>query len=90
MASPRPGSDRAHCAPAWLGGYLDALGYETAATCETVASALAQIDPARIDVAIVDVHLANGEFSGPVIDAVHPRPVGGSARQPRFAALRRP
>lgn len=53
-----------------LDGYLDALGYETVATCETVASALAQIDPARIDAAIVDVHLANGELSGPVIDAL--------------------
>lgn len=53
-----------------LDGYLGALGYETVATCETVASALAHVDPTRIDAAIVDVHLANGELSGPVVDAL--------------------
>lgn len=53
-----------------LEGYLDALGYETVATCETVVAALARIDPDRVDAAIVDVHLANGELSGPVVDAL--------------------
>lgn len=51
-------------------GYLDALGYEIAASCETVAAALAHIDPEKIDAAIVDVHLADGELAGPVVEAL--------------------
>lgn len=53
-----------------LDGYLDALGYETVGPSETVAAALAHVGQSRFDAAIVDVHLANGETSGPVVEAL--------------------
>lgn len=53
-----------------LEGYLDALGFKPVASCETVAAALDRIAEGPIDAAIVDVHLANGEISGPVVDAL--------------------
>ncbi|MHA4835985.1 response regulator [Sphingopyxis sp. MSC1_008] len=53
-----------------LEGYLDALGHTTVAVVESVAAALAQIASRDLDAAIVDVHLASGETSGPVADAL--------------------
>lgn len=49
-----------------LEGYLDALGYDIAGCVETVAEAISRITAGRIDAAILDVHLANGETSEPV------------------------
>jgi CheY-like chemotaxis protein len=53
-----------------LEGYLDALGHTTVAVVETVAAALKHVAVRNFDTAIVDVHLANGETSGPVADAL--------------------
>jgi CheY-like chemotaxis protein len=51
-----------------LEDFLESLGYEVAATVETVAEALARIEEGGFDVAIVDVHLKNGEHVWPVCD----------------------
>ena len=53
-----------------LEGYLDALDLQTVACVESVDGALACIREAAFDVAIVDVHLASGETSGPVAMAL--------------------
>ena len=53
-----------------LEGYLDALDYRVAAVAESVPAALEQIASRDLDAAIVDVHLANGETSGPVAEAL--------------------
>lgn len=53
-----------------LDGYLDALGRTVVGSAETVTAGLARIAAGGIDAAIVDVHLANGEISGPVAVAL--------------------
>lgn len=57
-------------------GYLEALGHETAASAESVAAALAQIAAGKFDAAILDVHLANGETSEPVAEALRAAGIG--------------
>lgn len=54
-----------------LEGYLDALGMETVGCVEDVAGALARVATAQFDAAIVDIHLASGETSGPVAAALN-------------------
>ena len=51
-------------------GYLEALGMEAAGCAEDNASALALVARGRFDAAIVDVHLANGETSEPIAEAL--------------------
>ena len=53
-----------------LEGFLDALDMETVGPAEDVASALDLIAKGGFDAAIIDVHLANGETSGPVAEAL--------------------
>lgn len=54
-----------------LEGYLNALGHELVGPAESVASAMHLIETASFDGAIVDVHLANGEISAPVANALN-------------------
>ena len=51
-----------------LEDFLDSLGHRVVGTCETVADAIARVDEGGFDVAIVDVHLKNGEHIWPVAD----------------------
>jgi len=51
-----------------LEDFLDSLGHTVAGTAETVADALARIDEGGFEVAIIDVHLKNGEHVWPVAD----------------------
>lgn len=51
-----------------LEDFLDSLGHTVAGTVDTVGDALAQIDQGGFDVAILDVHLKNGEHVWPVAD----------------------
>lgn len=51
-----------------LEDFLDSLGHTVVGTVETVAAALARIDEGGFDVAIVDVHLKDGEKVWPVAD----------------------
>ncbi|HWH22903.1 MAG TPA: response regulator [Allosphingosinicella sp.] len=51
-----------------LEDFLDSLGHKVVGTVETVGDALAKIDQGGFDVAIVDVHLKNGEHVWPVAD----------------------
>lgn len=53
-----------------LEGYLDALGKQTIGSAENVTGALAHIAHQQFDAAILDVHLASGELSGPVANAL--------------------
>ena len=50
-----------------LEDFLDSLGHTVAATCETVADALARVGQGGFDIAIIDVNL-NGERVWPVAD----------------------
>jgi CheY-like chemotaxis protein len=50
-----------------LEDFLDSLGHTVAATCDTVAEALARVVQGGFDVAIIDVNL-NGEQVWPVAD----------------------
>ena len=50
-----------------LEDFLDSLGHTVAATCETVADALARVGQGGFDIAIIDVNL-NGEQVWPVAD----------------------
>ncbi|MEA3064518.1 MAG: hypothetical protein QOJ27_964 [Sphingomonadales bacterium] len=50
-----------------LEDFLDSLGHKVAATCDTVAEALARVGQGGFDVAIIDVNL-NGERVWPVAD----------------------
>ena len=50
-----------------LEDFLDSLGHRVAATCDTVADALARVGEGGFDVAIIDVNL-NGERVWPVAD----------------------
>ncbi|MBE1529546.1 DNA-binding response OmpR family regulator [Sphingopyxis sp. OAS728] len=49
-----------------LEGYLEALDLQTVGCVESVGGALACIRDGGFDAAILDVHLASGETSGPV------------------------
>ena len=51
-----------------LEDFLDSLGHQVVATVESVAAAMARIDEGGFDVAIVDVHLKDGEHVWPVAD----------------------
>lgn len=51
-----------------LEDFLDSLGHTVVGTAETVADAMARIDEGSFDVAIIDVHLKNGEPIWPVAD----------------------
>lgn len=51
-----------------LEDFLDSLGHTIVGTCETVEDALAKVSAGGFDVAIVDVHLKNGEHIWPVAD----------------------
>lgn len=51
-----------------LEDFLDSLGHNVVGTAESVADAMARIDEGGFDVAIVDVHLKNGEHVWPVAD----------------------
>ena len=50
-----------------LEDFLDSLGHTVAATCDTVADALARVGQGGFDIAIIDVNL-NGEQVWPVAD----------------------
>lgn len=51
-----------------LEDFLESLGHRVVGIAETVADALARINAGGFDVAIVDVHLKNGEHVWPVCD----------------------
>ncbi len=51
-----------------LGDFLDALGYEVAATAQTVAEALSAIDGIAPDLALLDCNLGGQERSWSVAD----------------------
>ena len=51
-----------------LEDFLDSLGHTVVGTCESVAEAMARIDEGGFDLAIIDVHLKNGEHVWPVAD----------------------
>ena len=51
-----------------LEDFLDSLGHTIVGTCETVEDALDKVSAGGFDVAIVDVHLKNGEHIWPVAD----------------------
>jgi CheY-like chemotaxis protein len=51
-----------------LEDFLGSLGHTVVGTAETVADAMERIDEGGFDVAIVDVHLKNGEHVWPVAD----------------------
>lgn len=51
-----------------LEDFLESEGHSIAGMCETVAEAMERIDQGGFDVAIVDVHLKNGEHVWPVAD----------------------
>lgn len=51
-----------------LEDFLESLGHTVVAVVETVEDALARVDEGGFDVAIVDVHLKNGEAVWPVAD----------------------
>jgi CheY-like chemotaxis protein len=51
-----------------LEDFLDSLGHKVVDTVETVEAAIARIDKGGFDVAIVDVHLKDGQKVWPVAD----------------------
>ena len=51
-----------------LEDFLDTLGHRVVGTVETVQDAMARIDQGGFDLAIVDVHLKDGEHVWPVAD----------------------
>lgn len=53
-----------------LEGFLEALDRQALGPVDSVQAALARLDEGNIDAAIVDVHLANGETSEPVAEAL--------------------
>lgn len=53
-----------------LEGYLDVLGHEIVATAATVAEALELVAKRDFDLAILDVHLADGKTSEAVAAAL--------------------
>ena len=54
-----------------LEDFLESMGHEIVGTCETIEDTLAMIDKGGFDVAIVDVHLKNGEHIWPVADRLN-------------------
>lgn len=56
-----------------LEDFLDSLGHRVVGTAETVETALARIEEGGFDVAIVDVHLKDGEKVWPVADRLTSR-----------------
>lgn len=56
-----------------LEDFLESLGHIVAGTAETVKSALERIEEGGFDVAIVDVHLKDGEKIWPVADRLSER-----------------
>lgn len=58
-----------------LEDYLDLLGRKTVAVVEDVASALAAIADLQIDAAFVDLHLAGGETSEPIAQALYKKQI---------------
>jgi CheY-like chemotaxis protein len=53
-----------------LEDFLEALGKQHVASCDSVQSALATIDAEHPDAAILDVNLSGGEKAWPVADAL--------------------
>jgi len=53
-----------------LEDFLDSLGHRCAGTADCVADALARIDEGGFDIAILDLHLRDGEAAWPVADAL--------------------
>jgi CheY-like chemotaxis protein len=51
-----------------LEDFLDSLGYDVVATCDSVRDALAKVEEGGFDVAIVDVNLKDGGAIWPVAD----------------------
>ena len=51
-----------------LEDFLDSLGHNVVASCDSVAEALTQVDRGGFDVAIIDVQLKDGESVWPVAD----------------------
>ncbi len=56
-----------------LEDFLDVLGKRSAGTADCVAAALALIEQAQIDAAILDVNLRGGEISTPVAEVLAKR-----------------
>ena len=56
-----------------LEDFIDALGHSVAGSVDTVAAALDKVRETPFDVAILDVHLRNGEASWTVADALADR-----------------
>jgi CheY-like chemotaxis protein len=51
-----------------LEDFLESLGHEVVATCDSVAAALGHVEAGGFDVAIIDVQLKDGEKVWPVAD----------------------
>ena len=51
-----------------LEDFLDSLGHNVVASCDSVAEALTHVDRGGFDVAIIDVQLKDGESVWPVAD----------------------
>ena len=51
-----------------LEDFLDSLGYDVVAICDTVKDALAKVEAGGFDVAIMDVNLKDGGSIWPVAD----------------------
>jgi CheY-like chemotaxis protein len=51
-----------------LEDFLESLGHTVAGVAETVQDAMDRLDAGGFDIAIVDVHLKNGEHVWPVAD----------------------
>ena len=51
-----------------LEDFLDSLGHKVVGSCESVAEAMTKIEEGGFEVAILDVHLKNGEHVWPVAD----------------------
>lgn len=51
-----------------LEDFLESLGHEVVACCESVADALGHVEAGGFDVAIIDVQLKDGERVWPVAD----------------------
>jgi CheY-like chemotaxis protein len=58
-----------------LEDFLDALGMEHVATCDSVASALAAIEVEHPDAVILDINLSGGEKSWAVADTLAARDI---------------
>jgi CheY-like chemotaxis protein len=51
-----------------LEDFLESLGHDVIATCDSVAAALGHVEAGGFDVAIIDVQLKDGERVWPVAD----------------------